>query len=57
MPVASQGHVQEMLELAADKSTKHSNLIAWYERIGQREIVQRGLLIRLWGWISCISKN
>jgi len=57
MPVASQGHVQEMLELAADKSTKHSNLIAWYERIGQREIVQRGLLIRLWGWVSCISKN
>lgn len=35
----------EMLELAAGKSTKHANLIAWYERIGQREAVQRGLLI------------
>jgi hypothetical protein len=34
-----------MLELAAGKSTKHANLIAWYERIGQREAVQRGLLI------------
>jgi glutathione S-transferase len=37
--------IGEMLELAADKSTKHANLIAWYERIGQREAVQRGLLI------------
>ena len=37
--------IGEMLELAAGKSTKHANLIAWYERIGQREAVQRGLLI------------
>jgi hypothetical protein len=37
--------IGEMLELAAGKSTKHPNLIAWYERIGQREAVQRGLLI------------
>jgi hypothetical protein len=37
--------IGEMLELAAGKSTKHANLIAWYERIGQRESVQRGLLI------------
>ncbi|MEH6458221.1 MAG: hypothetical protein V7749_17970 [Cocleimonas sp.] len=27
-------------ELAAGKSSKHANLIAWYERVGQR-----GLLI------------
>jgi hypothetical protein len=33
--------IGEMLELAAGKSTKHANLIAWY----QREAVQRGLLI------------
>lgn len=37
--------IGEMLELAAGKSTKHANLIAWYERIGQREAVKRGLLI------------
>jgi len=37
--------IGEMLELATGKSTKHANLIAWYERIGQREAVQRGLLI------------
>ncbi len=37
--------IGEMLELAAGKSKKHANLIAWYERIGQREAVQRGLLI------------
>ena len=28
--------IGEMLELAAGKSTKHANLTAWYERIGQR---------------------
>ena len=37
--------IGEMLELAAGKRTQHANLIAWYERIGQREAVQRGLLI------------
>ena len=37
--------IGEMLELAVGKSTKHANLIAWYELIGQREAVQRGLLI------------
>jgi hypothetical protein len=37
--------IGEMLELAAGKSTKHANSIAWYERIGQREAVQHGLLI------------
>ncbi|MEH6449445.1 MAG: hypothetical protein V7765_12295 [Oleispira sp.] len=35
----------EMLALAAGKRTKHARLIAWYERIGQCEAVQRGLLI------------
>lgn len=34
-----------MWELAAGKTTTHANLIAWHERIGQREAVQRGLLI------------
>jgi hypothetical protein len=37
--------IGEMLKLAAGKSTKHANLIAWYERIGQREAVHSGLLI------------
>jgi hypothetical protein len=37
--------IGEILELAAGKSTKHANLIAWYEPIGQREALQCGLLI------------
>ncbi len=39
--------IGEMLELAAGKSTQHANLIAWHERIGQREAVQRGLFSKI----------